>query len=278
MNDPVALIVAPVTLLFGFFFDRDGFPGDHGLVDGTATFEDNAIDRNFFSGADAQFIPRLHLFERNVFFQNLASGTLREQARGFWTQVEQCADGGAGTAASAQFHDLAEQDEGRDRGRGFEVNVGVSAHASQGVWKNLRCERSDDAVDIGNSRAQSDQGEHVRAAVDERRPEALKERKAAPEDDRSGENKFEPGQARAVENVHECVRPDHAAHGHREQWGRKRDADPESPRHVAQFWIVFLRRGYSARLERHAADRARSGLGAHDLRMHRAGIFSAGCG
>ncbi len=52
----------------GFFFDRNGFSGDHRFVDGTAAFEDDAIDWNFFSRADAEFVSGLHLIERNVFF------------------------------------------------------------------------------------------------------------------------------------------------------------------------------------------------------------------
>ena len=51
------------------------------------------------------------------------------------------------------------------------------------------------------------------------------------------------------------------------------DADPESQRHVGQFWIFFLMCRDGSRLQRHAADGAGSRLGAHDLRMHRAGVF-----
>ena len=71
MNDPVALMVAPMTLLLGFFFDRDRFAGDHRFVDGAAAFEDDAIDGNFFSGADAEFVAGLDVFERNVFLRSV---------------------------------------------------------------------------------------------------------------------------------------------------------------------------------------------------------------
>ena len=92
-----------------------------------AAFEQDAIDRNFFSGTDAQAISGLHLFERNIFLA--AVGV--EQARGFGAEIEQGANGGAGAAAGAQFHDLAEQDQRGDGGGGFEVNVGIAAHAAQ---------------------------------------------------------------------------------------------------------------------------------------------------
>ena len=61
-------MVAPMTLLPAFLFDRDGFAGDHGFVDGAAAFEDDAVDGNFFAGADAEFVAGLYVFERDVFF------------------------------------------------------------------------------------------------------------------------------------------------------------------------------------------------------------------
>ena len=69
MNDPVALMVAPMTLLPGSFFDRDRFAGDHRLVDGAAAFEDDAVDGNFFAGTNAESVAGFDLFERNVFFR-----------------------------------------------------------------------------------------------------------------------------------------------------------------------------------------------------------------
>ena len=58
--------------------------------------------------------------------------------------------------------------------------------------ENLRGDGGDHAVDVSDAGAEADQREHVGAAVDERRPEALEEWQTAPEDDRSGEGEFEP--------------------------------------------------------------------------------------
>src|ERR1700740_2218126 len=65
------------------FLDRDGLASDHGFVDRTAPFKDNAIDGNFFSRTHAQFVTNFYVLKRYVFFYNLATGTLTEQARGF---------------------------------------------------------------------------------------------------------------------------------------------------------------------------------------------------
>ena len=50
----------------------------------------------------------------------------------------------------------------------------------------------DHAVNVSRSGAESDQREHVQAAIYERRPAALKERPAAPEDNRRGKKQFDP--------------------------------------------------------------------------------------
>ena len=51
------------------------------------------------------------------------------------------------------------------------------------------------------------------------------------------------------------------------------EADPEAARHVAEFGIFLVLCRDRARLESHAADRTTSGPGAHDFRVHGAGVF-----
>jgi hypothetical protein len=60
-------------------------------------------------------------------------------------------------------------------------------------------------------------------------------------------------------------------HGNGQQRYRQRDANPEAPRHGAQFGIIAIAGGRRHRFQRHAADRAVARLLAHDLRVHRAG-------
>ncbi len=73
MNEPVALRVAPITLLSGDFSTGMDSPVIMDSSIEAAAFEDDAIDGNFFTGADAEVVAGLHLFERNVFLCNLAS-------------------------------------------------------------------------------------------------------------------------------------------------------------------------------------------------------------
>src|SRR5579864_7921266 len=69
------------------------------------------------------------------------------------------------------------------------------------------------------------------------------------------------------------MRPQHAAHRNDQQRRGDNQAHPEAAAHVAEFGILFLLRADRARLERHTADGTTAGLGADDLRMHRAGIL-----
>ena len=63
--------------------------------------------------------------------------------------------------------------------------------------KNLRRDRGDDAVYVGDAGAHADQREHVRTAIDERSPETLEEGSATPEHDGRGQGELEPGEDRA---------------------------------------------------------------------------------
>ena len=91
-------------------------------------------------------------------------------------------------------------------------------------------------VNVGNARAEADQRKHVRAAVDERSPEALEKRQATPEDYGGSKDKFDARQIdeKAIDvQVDFEVITQHAAHRDQEQWGGKCDANPEAARHVA---------------------------------------------
>ena len=88
-------------------------------------FEHDAIDRNFFAGADAEPVADLHLFERDV-FSRLPSALSRRAVLGLRSRRARMA--ALVLAAGAQLQNLAEQDQRGDHGGGFEVDVGIAAH------------------------------------------------------------------------------------------------------------------------------------------------------
>ena len=52
---------------FSFFY-RDRLAGDHRFIDRGRAFEHDAVDRNFFAGANAQTVADLHALERHIHF------------------------------------------------------------------------------------------------------------------------------------------------------------------------------------------------------------------
>ena len=92
-------------------------------------------------------------------------------------------------------------------------------------------------------------------------------------------SKFDPaarihGKAQCGKQAHRQT-GNHAGHSEHEHGNRERDADPESPRHRDEFRIFFVFDCGRARLESHAADRARAGARSNDFRMHRARVFDS---
>jgi hypothetical protein len=166
---------------------------------------------------------------------------------------------------------LTKKNKSGNRRGSFEVDVGVPTHTAERLGENPGRDCGDYAVDIGDAGTEADQCEHVRTAIDQRGPEALKEWQAAPENDWRSQRELDPGQS----SVGEFSRKEHAAHGKDEEWRSQDCSHPEPPRHIAEFRILFLRCGDCARFKRHAADRTRSGLGAHNFRVHGAGVFRA---
>ena len=97
---------------------RHRFAGKHGLVNRTATFDYDAIDRHFLARPDAQQITHVDVAQRHVFFTAISADT----ARGFGCQSQQGFDGGRGLRAGFQFKNLAQQGQRDDHRGRLEVN------------------------------------------------------------------------------------------------------------------------------------------------------------
>ena len=129
------------------------------------------------------------------------------------------------------------------------------------------CQRAE-AICYGD--AERDQREHVEAARAQRTPAALQQRRAAPEDDRSGQRKLQPAADRAGQRTRQAT--EHAAHRQRQQRHGEYGRPSEPPPHVDQFRIVAGRCHRHGALERHAAPGAGAGDGALDARAHRTDV------
>ena len=251
---------------------RNRFTGHHRLIDGATAFDDRSVNRYFFSGTDSNVISKLHVGDGNFAFDRVAN-----HARGFRRQAKQVFDRHARAAAGPQLEYLAEQHEHSDDGSGIEIRLNGAVHA-EAFGKDLRNHDGGGAVEIRGADAEPDQREHVRAAIHERLPRAFEERPSGPPDHRRGEEEADPVCKPQIDPPTKTWTRDHVAHRQQHDGRSQQRADAEPPRHVDEFRIQSFVERDGARLERHAADRARARFVAHDLRMHRAGVVDAALG
>ena len=92
-----------------------------------------------------------------------------------------------------------------------------------------------------------------------------------PTDHGRGEDELHPAEASPFTHS-ACPARDQMRHGEDEHRQRQRGADPEPPRHVAQFGVVLGIRRVSLRFQRHPAFGARAGMVLLNFRVHRAGV------
>ena len=110
--------------------------------------------------------------------------------RGLGCQLEQQSNRGAGLTPGPQFKHLAQQDKGHDDGRGFEIDADLSAMHPKRVGKRGGKESRKHAEDIGDTRSQQDQREHIQAAVAKGRAAQLEDGETRPKNGGSRESKL----------------------------------------------------------------------------------------
>ena len=130
------------------------------------------------------------------------------------------------------------------------------------------------AKEEGRAHAYGDQREHIQLKRYDGAPAALEERPACPRDHRYGERKLRPTGGVPFHPALSAQRRDQVSHRQNKHRQRKRGADPEALRHIAQFSVFALVRARCCRLQfqRHATLRAIAGMRLLDFRVHRARV------
>ena len=277
--------------------DRDRLAADHRLVDCATTVDDHPVDRHPLTRPHPQQVPDAHLGKRHVLIRHIRrarriGGVVRirrvrrfrfgravcygpdapaDPVRHRGCQTEQRPQRRAGPVPRPQLQHLSEQYQHDDDHGRVEVRLDAALHP-EAVRKAVGDDGGRHAVEERRSHAERDQREHVRAAIDDRRPAPLKEGTPRPQHDGHGAGELDPVGHGPAQRQH----PGAGNHlGHRDAEHREPDhrGDPEAPRHISQLRVGRLIRSHRARLQRHAALRTRSRLRAHDLRVHRAGVL-----
>src|SRR5690606_36148172 len=96
---------------------------DHALVNGRAPLDQLAIDRNALAGTNAQAHPDFDPRDLDVFL----APVVPKDAGGLRREAQQALDRGAGLAAGAQLHDLAEKHERDNDSGGLEIDADFAA-------------------------------------------------------------------------------------------------------------------------------------------------------
>ena len=143
------------------------------------------------------------------------------------------------------------------------------------MWENIREQSGGHAIKIGGTHAERDQRPHIGAAVQDRFPAAVEERKRRPQHHRARQRQLRPRFRAAVDEAFEAD-AQHRRHGDDKKRQRKHRADPEPAGEIDKLRVRAPLAGRHAhRLQRHAADRAGAGFVADDLGMHGAGVLRA---
>ena len=253
----------------GALADWHRLPGQHGFIDRAPPLDDLAIHRDLLTRPHPQPIAGLHVIESDLFVRAVRP----DAPRGLGRKIDERADRAAGLLARPEFEHLSKQDKGRDDRRRFEIDRDRAVGAAERRREQSRRNGRHDAIGPGHADAQGDQREHIEIAGLERRKSPLKKRPARPERDRCRQRKLDPvGQSfrREPMQIDQMT-----AHREREDRNGERQRDPEAPGHVGELLARACRFHGRFRLERHAADRAASGMVLPDLRMHRAGVDRA---
>jgi DNA-binding FrmR family transcriptional regulator len=198
---------------------RDGFAGDHGLVDRGSSVHDLPVDGDLLPRADRQDVADLHVLHGDL----LLLATLYD-ARGLGLQADQLADRLAGAGLGAGLEQTAEQDQGEDHPHGFEVDL------AKVLGKQARGDRHEEAVGERDAGADGDQRVHVCRAVAKGQPPGAMDGPARVEHHGGDQDELEP----ALE--HDLGHPrrlEELARHRGEQHGRGEDrADSDAPGEV----------------------------------------------
>ena len=268
---PVPFTVPPVTGTPATFSTGMGSPVTIDSSTLVAAIEDDAVDRDALTGPHAHPIADTNIAKRHIALGFVRIDAMRRLRR----KPEQGPDRGAGAAPRAQLQHLAEQHKHNDDGSRLEIHGNVPAHA-EGVRKEIRCDRRDDAEAVRRADAERDQRKHVEVPARDGGPASREERPSSPQNDRRRQNQLYPGQGAGVDPRMDRLSRKKLVDHHQQDWKSERERPAYASRHVVELFVRLLVERDVHGLERHAADRARARTKLSNLGVHRAGVFRLG--
>ena len=171
----------------GRLFDGYRLPREHALVDCRTPAKHHPVDRDALAGPNLEPVADPNHFERHVLVAVVA-----DPARGLRREIEERADGIARALAGGELEHLSDEHEKENHRCGFEVDRRQSMWSTHRCGEEVRRKHRNHAECIGRTRTEGNQGPHVEAAVNDRRPAAPKKWSRHPGDNRGSKKKLEP--------------------------------------------------------------------------------------
>ena len=167
---------------------RHRLPGDHRFIHPACAFGYSAVNRYFFAGFHAQPVADHHGVERHLFL----GAVFAQSPRKVGGESQQFPDRLAGLAHGPQLQHVAQDDQCHDDCRCFEISAHSAVVLAEFGREQVGQENRNQAEQISESHAQTDQRIHVERAVRQRQPELAQDRPADPPHHGSAEHELDP--------------------------------------------------------------------------------------
>ncbi len=185
--------------------------------------QDFSIHGHAFAGAYAEPVADLELIDRHIGFVPVGV----EAVGNLGSEIEESTDGLVGAGVGALFDDLAEEDNGGDEGRAFEVEGDAVMGVHQARREVVTEEHGGDRIKVGRAGAGHGEREHVGVALDDGLPPPADKERAATKKDGGGEDELQPTRYEG-EGQETAEAGNHGAHGEDEDRDGQGDGGPES--------------------------------------------------
>ena len=161
-------------LIPGLLLHRHGFARNHGFIDGTLALGQLPIHGNLLTRTDSQDVAALDFIQRDFLFVPVS-----DNSGGRWGQGEQFPNGAASAPSGPQFQDLTEQHERDDDRRRLEIDFDVSVDFEI-VREQAGEQHGKQTIEVGRTRADGDEREHVEIPGHDGPETSHKERPSGP--------------------------------------------------------------------------------------------------
>ena len=204
----IAIESSPDHPIAGPPIDWNRFAGQHGLVDGRASFRDDPIDRDLFARSHPHQVPGQNFGQCHIDF--LGSP---DQPGSLGRQAHQVVNGSTGLALGPVLQPAPQKDEAHDNGGGVEIGDRIDPGAGKSRWP----QGHEKAISEGRAGPHRYQGVHVDRAMPPGAQGGSIETPPGPELDQGGRAQDQPVDGLDRKKILGGKHQGHDAQGHHDR-------------------------------------------------------------